>query len=437
MRVGIYTDMAYWSADVPPAEGAPGRAHPHLSTDKAFIRLIAALADRIGEVVLFGRLAPQPGRAPYPVPADRIRFVPLPHYPSVAHLRSFLSVAPRTLRAFADELGSLDVVLVFGPHPVALAFALQARHAGVPLVLGVRHDYPQYVRHRLPGRGWGWAIPAAHALELAFRRLARTTPTAAVGPELARRYPGSLELGVSLVSERDAASPERALRRDWSGELRCLSVGRLAPEKNPLLLLDTIVALRRRDPRWRLVVAGDGPLRPTLEAAIAGRGLQHAVDLLGEVTNGPWLWNLYRQSHAFLHVSLTEGLPQVLVEANAAGTPVVATDVGGVAEALKDRGLLIPPRNAAAAADALERLAHDPALRRRLVLRGIEHARRESIEAQVEALTALIVSRAGTQPLQPHHRAQPAARGSARTPATGTARRPRTPAAQGTANPPD
>lgn len=425
MRVGVYTDMTYWRDD------------SHLSTDKAFIRLMAALADRIGEVVLFGRLAPQPRRAPYAVPRERIRFVALPHYPSVAHLRSFLSVAPRTVRAFRHELGSLDAVLVFGPHPVALAFALQARRAGVPLVLGVRHDYPEYVRHRLPGRGWGWAVPAARALELAFRRLARTTPAAAVGPELARRYPGSLELGVSLVSAREVVGPEQALSRDWSGELQCLSVGRLAPEKNPLLLVDTIAQLRRQNPRWRLVVAGEGPLRPTLEAAIAARGLQHAVDLLGEVTNGPWLWNLYRRSHAFLHVSLTEGLPQVLVEANAAGTPVVATDVGGVAEALGDRGLLIPPRDAAAAAVALERLAHDPALRRRLVLRGIEHARRESIEAQVDALAGLIESRAATRSPQPHRPAQPAARGSARTRATGTVRRPRTPAARGTARPPD
>jgi glycosyltransferase involved in cell wall biosynthesis len=435
MRLGVYSDMVFRR------DGAGT-----LATDKAFIRLVAALAEQVDEVVLFGRLAPEPGRAPYAVPVEHIRFVALPHYPHVAHLGALLACLPRTTSRFRAELGRLDAVLVFGPHPVALAFALLARRAAVPLVLGVRHDYPEYVRHRLPGPGWAWAIPAARAFDAAFRQLARRVPAVVVGPELTRRYRRSggrvLELGISLVRARDVIAPQRALARFWSGERQCLSVGRLAPEKNPLLLLDTIEALRRRNPRWRLVVVGDGPLRPALEAAVVARGLESAVDVLGEVTNGPWLWRLYRESHAFLHVSLTEGLPQVLVEANAAGTPVVATDVGGVGAALAggERGLLVPPRDAEAAAAALERLAQDPELRRRLVLRGIEHARRETLEAQVARLSEFIAQAAFPRAMRarrPPHQARPATTGSARKRATGTVLPSRTPAAQGTANPPD
>ena len=96
MRVGVYSDMVF-RAD---GEG--------LSTDKAFIRLVAALAPRLGEVVLFGRLDPRPGRAPYEVPTDHIRFAPLPHYPRVADLRALLATLPRTARTFTAELGSLD-----------------------------------------------------------------------------------------------------------------------------------------------------------------------------------------------------------------------------------------------------------------------------------------------------------------------------------------
>jgi glycosyltransferase involved in cell wall biosynthesis len=429
MRIGVYSDMVF------------RRDGARLWTDKAFIRLVTALAERTGEVVLFGRLDPEPGRAPYAVPANHVRFVPLPHYPRVTHVRALLASMPQAASAFRAELGSLDAAVVFGPHPVALAFALLTRRAGVPLVLGVRHDYPEYVRHRLPGRGWGWAVPAARAVDLGFRRLARTAPAVVVGPVLARRYAGGgghvLELGVSLVPAREVVTPARALARDWDGELRCLSVGRLASEKNPLLLVDVIAELRRNDPSWRLVVAGDGPLRDAVTAAVAARGLGPAVELLGEVANGPWLWELYRTSHAFLHVSLTEGLPQVLVEAHAAGTAVVATDVGGVGAALANggRGLLVPPRDAAAAAAALERLAREPDLRRRLVLAGIEHARGETLEAQVERLAEFIARAAappGRRPPRPRRPARRAARGSARTPATGTSLRPRTPAAQGT-----
>src|SRR3954465_6651601 len=178
MRVGLYSDMVF------------RRDGALLTTDKAFIRLVAALADELGEVVLFGRLAPQRGRSPYEVPEERIRFVPLPHYPRVTHLREVLATLPRAATTFASELDALDAAVVFGPHPVALAFALLTRRTGVPLVLGVRHDYPEYIRHRLPGRGWAWAVPVARGFDLAYRRLARAAPAIVVGPELARRYAG-------------------------------------------------------------------------------------------------------------------------------------------------------------------------------------------------------------------------------------------------------
>ncbi|HEX6712535.1 MAG TPA: glycosyltransferase [Thermoleophilaceae bacterium] len=428
MRVGVYSDMVF------------RRDGERVSTDKAFIRLVTALAGQAGEVVVFGRLDPTPGRAPYRVTGGNVRFVALPHYPRVTHVHAVAASLPRAAKTFGDELAGLDAAVVFGPHPVALAFALMTKRARVPLVLGVRHDYPEYLRHRLPG--WRPAVQVARALDWAFLRLARTTPAVVVGPELARRYTAGggelLELAVSLVPAREVVTPDRALARDWGRELRCLSVGRLAPEKNPLLLLDVVEELRRRNPRWRLVVAGDGPLRAVLERAVAARGLEPAVELLGEVSNGPRLWELYRTSHAFLHVSLTEGLPQVLVEAHAAGTPVVATEVGSVRAALADgeRGLLVPPRDAAAAAAALERLVREADLRRRLVFAGIEHARSETLERQVARLWEFIARAAdphAPQPPRSHRPARRAATGNARTRATGTTPLRRTPAVPGTA----
>ena len=90
--------------------------------------------------------------------------------------------------------------------------------------------------------------------------------------------------------------------------------------------------------------------------------------------------------------SLTEGLPQVLFGAQAAGLPIVATDVGGVAAALGqgDRALLVPPSDAAAAAQACERLRHEPELRDEFVRRGLEFARLESMESQLDRLVAFM-----------------------------------------------
>jgi glycosyltransferase involved in cell wall biosynthesis len=232
----------------------------------------------------------------------------------------------------------------------------------------------------------------AHAPSPTFRLLARRAPTVVLGEELARKYRAGapvLSTGFSLVRAAEIAPLDEAVARSWGdGELRLVSVSRLDPEKNPLLLLDVIHALRARDPRWRLTIAGDGPLRPQMEARVAALGLNGAVDLRGEVPNGPALWELYRDSHAFLHVSFTEGLPQVLFEAQAAGVPIVATAVGGVPEALARGagGLLVEPGDADAAVEALERLQADPELRRRLITAAHENARRETLEAQLDRL---------------------------------------------------
>jgi glycosyltransferase involved in cell wall biosynthesis len=298
---------------------------------------------------------------------------------------------PGTHAAFAAELPRLDAVLVFGPHPLAVSLASAARRSGVPVVLGVRQDYRAYIRHRLPGPAWAWAVPVAAGLERVFRSLARDLPTVALGAELARRYAGGapvLETGFSLVGQHQIRAPER----NWCSEVELLSVGRLDPEKDPLLLLEVLARLRRRSPRWRLTVAGDGALRDAVRSVVAAHGLEPAVSLLGHVPNGPQLWDLYRRAHALVHVSRTEGLPQVLVEAHAAGLPIVATDVGGVGEALGrgTRGLLVAPGDAAGVAGALERLAEDPALRDRLSAAGLRHAHDHTMERELDRLAGFL-----------------------------------------------
>jgi len=161
----------------------------------------------------------------------------------------------------------------------------------------------------MPSRWWLWAVPLAWAMDLAFRRLARRAPTVALGEQLARRYRGGapvVSMGFSLVPCAELRPLDEALgAATWDDQRVILSVGRLAAEKNPLLLLDVIRRLRAGDRRWRLVVVGDGPLRAAMEQRIAADGLADAVQLAGEVSNGPQLWALYRASHLFLHVSLT------------------------------------------------------------------------------------------------------------------------------------
>lgn len=382
-RLGVYSDLTYRQRD-----GV-------VSTNRAFIRFVTAIPPRVDEVVIAGRLAPEPEAGPYPLPAAGVRFVPLPHYPRVTNVVRLLGVARRSCRQFARMLDDVDAVWIFGPHPLAVAFAVIARRRGVPLVLGVRQDYVAYIRNRLPSRWWSWALPAAWTLDRVFRHLARRAPTVALGREIARSYRRGapvLDTGFSLVSERDIVPLDEALARTWGAEPRIVSVGRLDPEKNPMLLLDILARARASGTPWRLSIAGDGPQRPELERAARDRGLADVVEFLGEVPNGEELWRVYRTGNVFLHVSLTEGLPQVLFEAQAAGLPIVATAVGGVSAAL-DGGraaLLIPPGDAAAAVDALELLRTEPERRAELVRAGHRAVSDETLERQLDRVASFL-----------------------------------------------
>jgi glycosyltransferase involved in cell wall biosynthesis len=361
---------------------------------RAFATFAAALRGHVERLVLVGRLDPSPGRSHYRLPDD-VEFLPLPHYESAAGASGLAAALAGSLRTFARALRSVDAVWVLGPQGLAVPFALLTLAGRRHLVLGVRQDLPRYARSRHPGRRL--VHLAADLLDGAFRTLARRAPTAAVGPELAERYGGGravLPVAVSLVRHRALEGDGPV--RDWDGsELRLLSVGRLEEEKNPLLLADVLAHLRATDPRWKLVVCGEGPLEGALRGRLAHLGADNHAELRGYVPLHDGLEQLYREAHAFLHVSWTEGLPQVLYEACAARLPIVATAVGGVPRAVDGAALLVPPGDAGAAARQLERLAGDEDLRAGLVERGLALAREHTLEAETARLFRFMEGTAG------------------------------------------
>jgi glycosyltransferase involved in cell wall biosynthesis len=364
-----------------------------VSADRAFARFLDGVAGEI-EVVVIGRLRPDSGRDHYTLGAIAA-FVPLPHYVSLARPWSAMPAMVRSLRIFWRALDDVDAVWTLGPTPLTLAFALLARARGRRLFLGVRQDLPRYARSRHPGHRW--IHLAADALDAASRAVARHHAVVVVGSDLSHRYrasPRRHELAVSLVRAEDVVRTEQALARAYDREVRVLSVGRLETEKNPLLLAEVLLRLRARDARYRLLVCGEGPLEAALRARLTALELADHADLLGYVPLGRGLLDIYRSSHVFLHVSWTEGLPQVLFEAYASGLPVVATDTGGVAAAAEGSALLVPPGDPAAAADAVARLATERALRERLIRAGLDRARAFTSEAEQAQLVRFLKLRA-------------------------------------------
>jgi len=384
MRLGIYMDFVY-TAD---AEG--------VSAEHAVVVFALGLAPRIGEVTLLGRLAPEPARAPYSVDVPCVRFTALPHYRSLTELASVGRTIRRSCAVFHRALHELDAVWLFTPSPLSLMFAAIARRRGKPVIFGVRQDTAQYFAHRLPSRRWLWAVPLAHGADQLQRLLARRVPTTVVGHALAHKFGAGRnpvhEMAVSLVRRSDIVTFESALAKPWDGNLRLLSVGRLDLEKNPLMLADVVADLRSRDARWTMDVAGDGPLTEPLRKRVAELGVGDAVRIHGYVPNGEPLQALYRRANALIHVSLTEGLPQVISEAQAAGLPIAGTDVGGVSAALLDgrAGLLVPARDVRGMAQSLERLRDDAALRARLIEAGLRSVQSHTMDAQLDGVETFI-----------------------------------------------
>jgi|SoiMethySBSTD1v2_1073268.scaffolds.fasta_scaffold42596_2 glycosyltransferase involved in cell wall biosynthesis len=190
---------------------------------------------------------------------------------------------------------------------------------------------------------------------------------------------------VALDQFPRAVSPAPARPADPAAPQTVLTVARLDPQKG----LHHLVAAAALVPEARVMVVGEGPERRALETKIAHLGLGDRVHLLGFRSDVP---DLLAGSDLFVLPSLFEGLPLSILEAMAAGKPVVATAIGGNDEAVVDgaTGLLVPPGDPRALADAIRALLRDPERRRRLGEAGRRRAEAEfSATAMVRRVAAV------------------------------------------------
>lgn len=353
--------------------------------------------------------APQAEEGSFPPPQERYHLVePLRRETDFVADAQAIRVLTRMMRTYQPDLVHTHTTTAGGLGRIA------ARRARVPVVVHTFHG------HVLSGYLSG---PQTRLLTAAERYLARRTDALvtvshrvrdellALGigrPEQWHVVPLGLELG-ELLAGPAAAGPSRAALGLPAEGLLVGIVGRLAAIKDH----DTFLAMAAHlaagqmaagqmgagHPDVTFVVAGDGGLRAALEAK-ASRLLGDRVRFLGWATD---LTILYGALDVVVLTSRNEGTPVALIEASAAGRPVVATDVGGVPEVVRDgeTGFVVPAADPGAAAARVSQLLEDPQLRRVLGAAGREWVRsRFSAERLVTDLTGLyaeLLERRGAQ----------------------------------------
>ncbi len=388
--LGIYVDGPYGLVDTP--EGRRVAPDP---ADFPFLSFACEVGQRFDTLLLLGRER-QAGSSGKPLLLpSHAELEPLPDYEDLRRLGQVAGAGIGTLRGFWRGLARMDAVWVFGPHPFSFLLIALAVLRRRRVVLGVRQDTVAYFRSRMPSERWKPMLLVAQALDAGFRAVARLTRTVVVGAEIERRYGGPrdslLPVTISLIRSADVV--ERPADRDWGGAIELLTVGRIDREKNPLLLVEAMAALERAHPgRYSLTWVGTGPLEEDVRRRAAELGVADRIRMLGFVAFGPELLALYREAHAFVHVSLTEGVPAVLIEALASGTAVIATDVGGVGEALDEgrAGELVPPSDLDALLAAVLRLGDPSGRTQQRAQRGLELARERSLDVQAGRVAGFI-----------------------------------------------
>lgn len=229
-----------------------------------------------------------------------------------------------------------------------------ARTAGVPHIVITEH---------IMGEAHSAGQKALKRNELK-RADAVTAVTGAIVDTLVRDY--GIERSLVRIVPNGADLPNTQAEDAAAGSWRAkylvtplkplwVVVGRLEEQKGHDVLFDALAEVVKQGMDFTLIVAGDGSRRSWLEQQAVGRGLAPRVQFVGQVEE---VGGLLAAADAVLLPSRWEGLPLVLLEAMARARPIVASAVGGVADALEDgvSGTLVPPGDASALAQALEQL---------------------------------------------------------------------------------
>ena len=310
-----------------------------------------------------------------------LRGLPIPRYP---HLKMGLPSKRRLVELWT--LQRPDVVHIATEGPLGWSALQAAQRLKLPVVSDFRTNFHAYSQHY--GMGWLQKPIVGYLRKFHNRTLSTMVPTEALRRDLAAAGFENLRVVARGVDTRRFSPLRRdeSLRRRWGADAATrvvTCVGRLAPEKNLGVLVEAFLAMRRIDPKLKLVWVGDGPAREALRQACPDAvfaGMRHGEDLAAH----------YASADLFLFPSLTETFGNVVPEAMASGLAVLAFDCAAAGQLIEPgvNGLLAAPdRRDEFLVQALQ-LAREPVLSAQLGREGCATVRRLGWERIVERVEA-------------------------------------------------
>jgi glycosyltransferase involved in cell wall biosynthesis len=275
-----------------------------------------------------------------------------PVIPGVGEAIAPVLLAAAVYRSISRLAKEFDLIDAHYFYPDGVAAVLIASRLRKPVVVTARgSDINLFSEHRLPRRWIRWAggrsdaiIAVSEALRHKLDGLGIRTPI------------DVLRNGVDLKVFCPIAQIEARKRLGWGPGRVLLCVGKLDPVKGHATVVQALTQLEG----CRLVIVGQGPSGERLRELADNLGVGERVSLVGEVAHSD-LRTFYCASDALVHFSTREGMPNVVLESMACGTPVIATAVGGVAEIInEDAGILVHQHTAEALQMAVHRLFRCP-----------------------------------------------------------------------------
>ncbi|MHC4517777.1 MAG: glycosyltransferase [Planctomycetota bacterium] len=352
---------------------------------------------------------------------QRMKMVDRKRFETIAVYLSRLSDAPNELPEHGIECFYLsDAPLTSFRYSVLRKLTRILRAQAVDILHCNRHKATFYGALAARSAGGSAVISHIHGLNrcrntvrrLIYRYLLSPRINCAIGcaeavrDDIRKNYPGLHEKAISLANSIDYekyadAQIDRAEYRKALGlspdSFVFLFVGRFAPTKGLGYLTHAFASAAHSNERAHLLLVGDGRDREQVEGGFVAAGIRDRVTMTGRRSDIP---ALLACADCFVMSSIAEGMPLSIMEAMAAGLPVISTDVGGVAELLgKGRyGRLVPSRDAVTLADAmLEMLAMEQAAVDALTIRArnriIENHSHQRIVKQLEQVYERLVSK--------------------------------------------